>query len=51
MVICAKILRVAYQMKVPVKSFNWYKNELSVLIRTSCKHFMESEYGKKLQKT
>lgn len=29
-----KILQVAYHMKDPFKGFNWYKNELSVLIMT-----------------
>jgi hypothetical protein len=34
MLMCSQILRVAYQMNATLRAFNWYKNELPVLIRT-----------------
>jgi hypothetical protein len=30
MLMCSKILWVAYQMETPLMSFQWHKNELSV---------------------
>jgi hypothetical protein len=49
--VCLKILWVACQEKATLKAFNWYKNELSALIRTRVMRILVNQNARRFKET